>query len=664
MLGKLAVRNVKRSARDYTIYLITIIISFSLIFAFNLISTSEEVMKLSQGLDTFQYVMYGINAIVLGVICFLINYITKFIFEKRSKEFGIYALLGIKKRKINKMFLLESLLLGVVAQLASMPFGFAISQFLSIFIVKLLEFPQAIFIELNLKSFVLLFIYFALIYLLVLWRANRRMKNSSINDLLTLEKQNEKKITKSKKHRNTIFLLSVALGIIALFLWNMKLKPEVLQDSSIMNTVLICFILLIISIYGVMISVGDFILSVVLKNKKIKYSKDNLFIVRTFSTKAKTMGVVFGTLSMLITLSILFLNISSLNKGSYDYQIELDSPYDVSVSDKKENLNDYLKVIKEDYTIKDDFIYDVYQDYNAKYLKVFPVYEYKSDEKKYDAVIKLSDYNKLLELRGKDKITLKNNEYSVVAYFKIKNDENFNKINKITLSNGIELNRKEIMTKNFFPRLSNTDYTLIVPDEAVRNLETNESNLVVNTVEKTNTSLREKIKTELKDYLTFIDDDGKTVNTSYNVMVKGELIEETNTMTMMISTICIYLSFIFIASVGTIIAIQSLSDSNKYKYRYKVLSNLGVRDEDIFKIVRKQLLILFGIPIIYPIILNFCLITSINNIYKIMLDSNTIYLSYFIGTLVEFLVIYAIYYIATYFSFKRMDCQHFFRQIL
>lgn len=653
MLGKLAVRNVKRSARDYAIYLITIIISFSLIFALNLISTSEEVMKLSQGLDTFQYVMYGINAIVLGVICFLINYTTKFIFEKRSKEFGIYALLGIKKRKINKMFLLESLLLGFVALLVSMSIGFALSQFLSIFIVKLLELPQAIFIELNLKSFVLLFIYFALIYLLVLWRANRRMKKSSIHDLLNLEKLNEKKITKFKKHRNIIFLLSITLGIIALILWNMKLKPEVLQDSSVMNTVLICFVLLIISIYGVMISVGDFILSVVLKNKKIKYSKDNLFIARTFSAKAKTMGVVFGTLSMLITLSILFLNISSLNKGSYDYQIELDSPYDVSVSDKKENLNDYLKVIKEDYTIKDNFIYDVYQDRNAKYLKVFPVYEYKSDEKKYDAVIKLSDYNKLLELRGKDKITLKNNEYSVVAYFKIKNDENFNKINKITLSNGIELNRKEIMTKNFFPRLSNTDYTIIVPDMSVNGLETNESHLVVNTVEKTKTELKEKIKTELKDYLTYIDEDGSIVNTSYNIMVKGELIEETNTMTMMISTICIYLSFIFIASVGTIIAIQSLSDSNKYKYRYKVLSNLGVRDDNLYKTVRKQLLILFGIPIIYPIILNFCLITSINNIYKIMLDSNTIYLSYFIGTLVEFLVIYTIYYIATYFSFKR-----------
>lgn len=653
MLGKLAVKNVKRNAKDYFIYLITIIISFSLMFALNLISTSEVVIQLSKGLKYFQYIMYGINVIVLGVICFLINYTTRFIFEKRSKEFGMYALLGIKKGKINKLFLLESLLLGFAALLVSMPIGFAVSQFLSIFIVNILELPQAIFIGLNLKSFVLLFIYFALIYLLVLWRAGRRMKKSSINDLLTLEKQNEIKITKLKKHRNLMFLISLALGIFALVLWNMKLQLEALQDPGIMNIIFICFVLLIISIYGVMISAGDFILSVVLKNKRIKYSKDNLFIARTFSAKAKTMGFVFGTLSMLITLAVLFLNISGLNKGAYDYEIELNSPYDVSVADKRENMDDYLKVVKEDYTVKDQFIYDIYEDTNAAYLKIFPVYDYKSDEKKYDPVIRLSDYNKLLELRGKDKISLKKNEYSIVAYVKYKNDESFIKINKITLSNGIELERKELMTKVFFPRLSNTDYTIIVPDEAVTGLETNESHLIVNTVEETNPALKEKIRIKLKNHLTYINDDGAEETTYYNVMVKGELIEEKNTMTMIISTICIYMAFIFIASVGTIIAIQSLSDSNKYKYRYKVLSNLGVRDESIFKTIRKQLLILFGIPIIYPIILNFCLITSINNVYKIILDSNTIYLSYFIGALAQFLIIYAVYFIATYFSFKR-----------
>ena len=52
MLGKLAVRNTKRNLKDYLIYLITITISFSLILAFNLIASSDEVVKLSSGMDS------------------------------------------------------------------------------------------------------------------------------------------------------------------------------------------------------------------------------------------------------------------------------------------------------------------------------------------------------------------------------------------------------------------------------------------------------------------------------------------------------------------------------------------------------------------------------------------------------------------------------------
>ena len=50
MLSKLAFRNAKRSVRDYIVYLITVILSFSLIFAFNLIVFSEEVQNLASSM--------------------------------------------------------------------------------------------------------------------------------------------------------------------------------------------------------------------------------------------------------------------------------------------------------------------------------------------------------------------------------------------------------------------------------------------------------------------------------------------------------------------------------------------------------------------------------------------------------------------------------------
>ena len=89
----------------------------------------------------------------------------------------------------------------------------------------------------------------------------------------------------------------------------------------------------------------------------MKYQKDNLFVTRTFASKARTMSFTFGTLSILILLSLLCLNFSSIYKGLYQTSIELTSPYDVEVFDWTQpfdDFNEYLDVIDEDYTINEN----------------------------------------------------------------------------------------------------------------------------------------------------------------------------------------------------------------------------------------------------------------------------------------------------------------------
>ena len=69
------------------IYLITVTTSFSLIFAFNLVASSDEIVKLCSSMDAFKNSLFAVNILITFVICFLINYTTKFMFEKRSKEY-------------------------------------------------------------------------------------------------------------------------------------------------------------------------------------------------------------------------------------------------------------------------------------------------------------------------------------------------------------------------------------------------------------------------------------------------------------------------------------------------------------------------------------------------------------------------------------------------
>lgn len=403
MLGKLAYRNTKRNIKDYLIYLITVTASVSLIFAFNLVASSDEIVKLCSSMDAFKNSLFAVNILIIFVICFLINYTTKFMFEKRSKELGTYMLLGIKKKEIAHLVIIENILLGILAFVLAIPIGFLFSQFVSLVIVNLLGIPKTLFISLNFVSIGLLIICFLTIYVLVLLNLLRRISKMTIRDFLYFDKQNEKKMFRDSKKRNVIFVLSIILGAISLFLWNSRCTMD-----------------------------------------------------------------------------------------------------------------------------------------------------------------------------------------------------NFNKQETLTYA-----------------------------------------------------ELENKIKEDMQHQLVKVDKNGEINDESYRVNVRGAEIEQQKAMVAIVASLFMYIAFILISAVGTILAVQSLSDSTKYKYRYLTLRRLGINDKSLFKTIRKQLLILFCVPAISAILCSFVMMSSLNNVYQQILGDKHLYLIYFGLNLIIFFLIYSIYWIATYIGFKR-----------
>lgn len=620
--------------------------------AFNLVVSSDEVVELSSSMSSFKNVLTFVNIIIVFVVCFLINYTTKFMFEKRSKELGTYMLLGIKKKEIARLLVIENILLGMVAFVFSIPLGFLFSQFVSLIIVKVLGIPEVIFISLNFISIGLLVLYFLAIYILVLFNLLRKIKKMTVHNFLYFDKQNEKKMFHSNKKRNIIFIASIIIGVAALLLWNSRCNMDKFGEQETITYLMISVIMLIISIYGVSATCADILLSIILKSKKIKYHNDNLFVTRTFASKARTMSFTFGTLSMLILLSLLCLNFSSINNGAYRTITEETAPYDVDVFDGKqpfEDLNEYVQVVDEDYTINEAIEYNIYAEPNHQVQNYYKVQFYD-----FDPVMKLSDYNKLLKLRNMDTLELKNDEYFIVTsrqlLYRVENNES---LKNIQISNK-KLRLKGTDTKSYWATIVNTGkFVVIVPDEYVKDLKISEQHLVIDTEEETTVQLEEKIRKDLEHLLVSVDKEGEKDFEYYRVNVRGTAIEEQNAMTAMLASICLYIAFILISAVGTILAIQSLSDATKYKYRYQTLRRLGVNDKSLFQTIRKQLLILFGVPVVYSVIASLCMVASFNNIYQALLESKFIYLLYFAGSLLIFFFIYGIYWIATYIGFKR-----------
>ena len=107
MMCKLAFRNVKRMAKDYIVYFMTMAVVTALMFSFHTLLFSKDVQNLFQ-MDAMMSVMTGLaTAFIVPIIAWLINYMVRFVLEKRSREFGIYLLVGVKKKEIARLCCLE-----------------------------------------------------------------------------------------------------------------------------------------------------------------------------------------------------------------------------------------------------------------------------------------------------------------------------------------------------------------------------------------------------------------------------------------------------------------------------------------------------------------------------------------------------------------------------
>ena len=661
VLSKLAIRNVKRSIKDYLIYIITVVMAFSLIFAFNFVSFSSDITQLSEMMENLKYAIIFVSCIIVFVIAWLINYTMKFMFEKRSKEFGTYMLLGIEKKDINKMFLSENIVLGLISFVISFFVGTVLGNIISAIVMNLFEMPYKIKLSITLTPVLLSTLYFILIYLFTLFRSSRRMKKMKIHDLLYLEKKNEEKIWKKKKYRNILFIIFVILGILGLYLCDYAFIIS--NDPSMVSYLGISILLLIISIYGITFTLGDFILALINKRRKIKYSKDNLFVAKNFEAKSRTIGFTLGTLSLLITLTLVCMNMSFIMKDAFENNIEQQAPYDILVEgmysdveeswtgkqDNRKKAWEYIDYIHENYEIEDELHYQILtlQDHQvAKYIKDIGnngLYDY-------DTYLKVSDYNKLLEMLGEKPIHLKENEYFVTGdktvqkYLKEIEKEN----NNITI-NGKQLSLKSTTIENF--RLgwsTGNSFLIVIPDNVAKNMQVVTELYAFDTKEETKES--DNTKLEKLGYYEFKD--GDSYFSYFPVTVRGYYESSNRTAMTIFSFSLLYVSIIFITVVGTILSIQTLSDSNKNKYQYKLLKKLGVEDKKIKKTIRKQITCNFLFPALYPIIIAITTSISINRLFYAITSANMNYLTSILITIGIFAIIYGIYYIATYITFK------------
>ena len=691
MLFKLSFENMKKSIKDYGIYFLTLVLGVAIFYMFNSLDSQQAMLEVSESTRSMIQLMISmlgmISVFVAIILGLLIVYANNFLINRRKKEFGIYMTLGMGKRQISKIILLETIFVGIVSLVVGIVIGVIGSQFMSILVAKLFEADMSDYtFVFSKEACIKTCIYFAVMYLAVMIFNTFTISRYKLINLLNSNKKNEKVKIKNPIISVLVFIFAVCMLGYAYYKVTAgantidtidKLLPPVLM--GVVSTVLIFW------------SLSGFILKVLQMSKKIYLSGTNMFVLRQINNKINTTVISMSVICLMLFMTITVLSSSLSLRNTMQSEITEVTPvdinlyktanlpekykrYGVEVTTTEEQRQDSRITIQE--TLKNNgFDMNLLKDvveipvYATNDLVLGDFFGDKADEVKqeykqisYDTaeqIVKISDYNKIAKLYGLEEYELADDEYIVICDFdsmtdlrnRVLNDDDGN----VLTIGGKEYHSKYKECKEGYIVMS-TSHTntgiILVPDNC---------NLTENEKEQTLLAANYNAKTEEdaeKIESIFVENENSELmknlidkNIELNGFTKNQIIEASVGIATIVTFIAIYLGIIFLIASAAILALKQLTESSDNKQRYTILRKIGCDERMINQALFRQIGIFFMMPLILAIIHS---VFGIKFVISMMagLASSEELIPSIIATVVILGVIYGAYFMATYTGSK------------
>lgn len=681
----------KKSFKDYAIYFLTLVLGVAIFYMFNSLDSQQAMLQVSESqrqIVQLMIEMLGIVSVFVAVVLgLLIVYANNFLINRRKKEFGIYMTLGMGKRQISKIILLETILIGILSLAAGIVIGVFASQFMSILVGKMFEADMSNFkFVFSQEACIKTCICFAVVYVAVMIFNTFTISRYKLINLLTAIKKNEE--VKIKNPVLSIFIFIIAVAVLSYAYW------VVTGGINKLNSIdkLIWPILMGIgSTIAIFWSLSGFVLRLVQAKKSTYLKGTNMFVLRQLNNKINTTVISMSVICLMLFMTISVLSASlSLNENVQKELVKL-TPIDLNLSkkanlpesgktltgktekysqsrreDSKINVEETLKNNGFDMNLLKDIVNipiyeidnmrwsDFFGDILPQIKQEFPRLNYAAKEE----IVKISDYNKIAQLYDVEQFELQDNEYIVLCDF-----------NNMTIIRNRALQEGNILTiagKQYIPKyeecqdgfidMSNSSINMgiiLVPDSCDLGQEQvgryfMAANYNVNT---------EKEKKEIEKLFT--DQNSKLLQNfeKNDIDIEGvtrlTIVEASKGLATSIVFIAIYLGIVFLIASSAILALKQLTESSDNKQRYLILRKIGCDEKMINKALFRQIAIVFILPLFLAIIHSIFGIKFALTAMTSMASAEEL-LPSIIATVCIIGVVYGLYFLATYLGSKNI----------
>lgn len=681
MLGKLSLRNMKRSARDYMVYLMTMTIVVALMYTFNSLIFQNELAGYFELVDLMAVMIGMATVFIVLIVAWLINYMVRFMLEKRSREFGIYLLLGMKKKTISRLYMRENLLLGGVAFFLGLLAGILLQQVLMAVMYAMLQQEYRLHVSFHFGTLLMTVLLYMGCYLLALLRCKGKFRKMNISSLMYAERQNQEIQERHESAKQVLF--PVSLLFIAIFwIWFGHLGSA--------GEIAVFLVGLVLTIYLFYLGISAWLICYVRRGGNCVYRGQNLFLFRQFASKIRTMQFTLGTLTALFTLALMGTSVSFMFNDYENTVLQGKFPFDVQVysADPEDDFADEREVIDRYVKGGTYYGYHIYTDGRNRvngwiltHLKAWgtmyqnsdgtpdwpKIEEMLSEDNTYyqqDTYMALSDYNALRKILGYGEKSLKQGQYllQVKPRLLAELQEAGVDLKLEGLAEEGALTCGEVVGDPFSQDGHNgADYLVVVEDQVAANMEPYYGELVAQLPGKGLQGLRRELDGLVvgeEAFTAFPSGDlccGSDTIISYGAvnLVREELIPEVKYMLSSFVIPLFYMGLVFVCVSVTVLSVQQLSDSAKYRFRYDVLLKLGMDRGARGRLIFKQLAAYYLCPALLAILISGKMILFMSGQFVEMTGVPAGSGRFFLQSILMFFGIYLVYFAVTYVGFWR-----------
>ena len=337
LISSLAVSNLKKNRTLYVPFSIASITMMVITYILLALSTNKTILQSSGGSTVVMALGFGV-VIMLLVSTLTMIYANGFVMKNRSKEFGLYSILGLGRSQIQLLQMVEMVLFAVMNLIVGLVLGVLLNRLAFALLLKAMRFNVPISYEFQIASVIIIGILFSGIFVFLMILNAIKIRVSRPLELLREKKSGEK---------TGRFLSIRALIGVAILGYAYYISQSIESPIKALGWFFVAVLLVVIATY-ILFDAGSIALLRFLKNRKTFYYRPINFISVSnliFRMRKNAMGL--ASICILSTMVLVTLGTTgSLQFGAQEV-INKTSPTDFTFRNMYRNPEETAEYSKE-----------------------------------------------------------------------------------------------------------------------------------------------------------------------------------------------------------------------------------------------------------------------------------------------------------------------------